>query len=135
MSVFGRIFGTDTIIEKAVQTIGKSILGTDEKVADLIQLNKSYEPFKLAQRVLAFALVGVYSFIWLLASVMFCISGFMDASTLVTAPSNHLAESAKVMGQLNNETLGMPVALIVTFYFGGGALEGVVRRLKEGKTQ
>lgn len=126
MSVLGRIFGTDTIIDKAVQTIGNSILGTDQKIADLVMLNKSYEPFKLAQRVLAFGLVGVFALIWLIASMMFCASGFTETGT-------HLAKTAKTLGQLNNDTLGMPVALIVTFYFGGGALEGVVRRLREKK--
>jgi hypothetical protein len=41
-----------------------------------------------------------------------------------------MSEAARIIGQLNNATLGTPVALVAAFYFGGGALEGVVNRMK-----
>jgi hypothetical protein len=57
----------------------------------------------------------------------------MLASTRFVEPVQGLgqmSEAARIIGQLNNATLGTPVALVAAFYFGGGALEGVVNRMK-----
>jgi hypothetical protein len=56
-----------------------------------------------------------------------------QASTSFVEPVHgvgQMSEAARTIGQLNNATLSTPVALVAAFYFGGGALEGVVNRMK-----
>jgi len=56
---------------------------------------------------------------------MLVVGGFVDP-----AYGKQIAEAARTLGELNNNTLGTPAALVLGFYFGGGALEGVVGRFK-----
>jgi hypothetical protein len=44
--------------------------------------------------------------------------------------AEQIVAAAKDLGELNNETLGFPVALVLGFYFGGGAVEGVVTKIQ-----
>ena len=66
-----------------------------------------------------------YVLIWLLCACMLLSVGFVEPSL-----GKQLGEAARVTGELNNTTLGVPVSLVVAFYFAGGALEGVVGRMK-----
>lgn len=126
MTILGRIFGSDSVVEKAAEGIyhgvDKAIYTDEEKATGFLALLKAYEPFKLAQRVLAFMLIGAYLFTWLVVVLLFTSAGILDTTSLHTAATNLAAQ--------NNETLGLAVSLVVTFYYGGGALEGVVSRFK-----
>lgn len=129
MGLLGRIFGSDSVIEKAADGIyngvDKAFYTDEEKATGFITLLKSYEPFKLAQRVIAFMLIGAFLITWLLAVILFAAAGIMDSTVLHGAATN--------LGALNNETLGLPVTIVVGFYFGGGAIEGVVNRFNKKK--
>lgn len=129
MSIWGRIFGTKSVIDNAAKGIyngvDKAIYTKEEKAAGFLALLKAYEPFKLAQRILAFMVVGAYVATWLLVVLLFVIAGALN--------DEQLFKAAMDLGSLNNDTLGIPVTLVLGFYFGGGALEGVVDRFKPKK--
>jgi len=129
MGLFATLFGSENVIKRAADGIYNGVdaaIYTDqEKAGGFLNLLKGYEPFKLAQRLLALTLAIPYVVVWLLCAAMLVISGFVDPAYGV-----QIAEAAKTLGSLNNDTLGTPVALVMAFYFGGGALEGVVGRMK-----
>lgn len=132
MGFWGRLFGSDNVISKGVDGIyngiDKAWYTDEERATGFLSLLKAYEPFKIAQRLLALTVTGIYCLVWLLAALMLVVSGFVDPDY-----GKQLDEAARVLGELNNDTLGTPVALVLSFYFAGGALEGVVSRFKEKK--
>ncbi|MCW7556499.1 hypothetical protein NX722_28455 [Endozoicomonas gorgoniicola] len=132
MSFIGRLFGSDKAISTTADGIYKGIdaafFTNEEKSQHFLKLLKAYEPFKLAQRLLAL-IVGIpYVLIWMTCAVMLVISAFMEPCGIeAVCSSNNVLEAAKTLADWNNETLGFPFSLILGFYFGGGAVEGVVR--------
>jgi len=134
MSFWGRIFGSQSVIKQAADGIyngvDKAIYTDQEKAQGFLDLLKAYEPFKLAQRLLALVVSIPYVLVWLLSAGMLVVAGFVDP-----AYGKQLEEAARTLGELNNDTLGMPVALVLGFYFGGGAVEGVVDRFKNRETK
>jgi len=129
MGLLGKIFGSDDAISKAADGIyngvDKAFYTDEEKAEGFLSLLKAYEPFKLAQRLLALTIAVPYVVIWVLCALMLVVGGFVDP-----AYGKQIAEAARTLGELNNNTLGTPVALVLSFYFAGGALEGVVGRMK-----
>lgn len=115
MSFFSRLFGSEKAVGGIVKGVDAAFFTKEEKAEHFLRILKAYEPFKLAQRFLAL-IVGIpYVVVWVICAVtMF----FTDTS--------------KVVAEWNNETLGTPFALILAFYFGGGAVEGIIRS-KNGK--
>lgn len=130
MSFFGRLFGSDNTINKAVDGVyngvDKSFFTQEEKASYFLNLLKAYEPFKLAQRFLALVVAVPYVLTWLMSAGMLVVSGFVEPGY-----GQQVADAARALGTLNNETLGVPVSLVLAFYFGGGAVEGVVARLAD----
>lgn len=126
MSILARIFGSSSVIKQAADGIyngvDKAWYTDEEKSAGFLDLLKSYEPFKLTQRLLAISVTVPFVFIWVICSLMLTASGFMSG-----ADAKALEETARTLGEINQNTLGTPVALVLAFYFGGGMLEGVVR--------
>lgn len=140
MSFVGKLFGSDTVIKKAADGIYNGVdsafFTNQEKAGHFLGLLKAYEPFKLAQRMLMLVMTVPYVVVWIVCAGLIVASAFFGNDCQVypgiaTQCVNPLSETAKTLGELNNETLGMPVALILAFYFGGGAVEGVVTRIKE----
>lgn len=134
MSFWGRLFGSTDVIKQAADGIyngvDKAWYTDEEKAEGFLSLLKAYEPFKLAQRLLALTVAIPYVVTWLMSAIMIVVSAFVDASY-----GKQIEEGARLLGELNNDTLGTPVALVLGFYFGGGALEGVVSRFREKKTK
>lgn len=132
MSFWGRLFGSDHVIQRAADGIyngvDKLIYTEQEKAEGFLKLLKQYEPFKLAQRLLALVVAIPYVAVWLMCAAMMVFSAFVDPAT-----GKHIQEVSRTLGEMNNDTLGMPVALVLSFYFAGGALEGVVGRFNERK--
>lgn len=56
MDIIGSIFGSKEIISGTISGIDKMILTDEEKSDYKIKFLKHFEPYKLAQRVLAFAM-------------------------------------------------------------------------------
>lgn len=129
MGIWASLFGNENIIKKAADGIYNGVdaaLYTDqEKAGGFLNLLKGYEPFKIAQRLLMLMVTIPYVLIWVLCALMLMSVGFVDGAT-----GKAIGEAARVTGEMNNNTLGVPVSLVVAFYFAGGALEGVVGRMK-----
>jgi hypothetical protein len=132
MGIWATLFGNENVIKKAADGIYNGVdaafYTNEEKASGFLNLLKGYEPFKIAQRLLMLVVTIPYVLIWVLCALLIMSSGFVASDT-----GAGLIEAAKVTGAMNNDTLGIPVSLVVAFYFGGGALEGVVGRMRAKK--
>ncbi|MTI13799.1 hypothetical protein [Sansalvadorimonas verongulae] len=138
MSFFGKLFGSDSVIKRAADGIyngvDKAVFTKEEQAEHFLKLLNAYEPFKLAQRFMALIFGIPYVLVWLTSATMFVIAAFMEPCAVdVVCQSVTVSSASKELASWNNETLGTPVALILAFYFGGGALEGVARQVAERK--
>lgn len=121
MGIIARILGNSNVIDQAAKGIDKVFFTSEEKAENWINTLKAYEPFKLAQRLIALLVVGVYLFVWILSALILILS-FWWADML---------ELSKQLASMNNETLSLPFTLITAFYFAGGAAEGIVNKFKK----
>ena len=78
-----------------------------------------YEPYKLAQRILAIMFSSAFLIVHLLTAIAHFIYVLNDLKT------EYIIE----LYSFNNDSLGTIVLVIVSFYFAGGVLEGTVKRL------
>ena len=129
MGWFSKIFGTDAVIEKGVELIDKAFYTDEEKAQDKqkviemkmkhkLELLNAYQPYKLAQRYIAFGFVFVFLFI-MLNGVVAQLYGLLNIQNVKNA-----------LQFANEMYLGEIVMIIVTFYFGGGAAEGIISKFK-----
>ena len=113
MGFFGKLFGSDSVIKKAAEGVYNGIdyaFHTDqEKSEHFLRALKGYEPFKLAQRYIAFAFTAVYLICFFAAFIKVMVMG---------AP--YPAELTDLMDEFN---VGWIMMGIITFYFGGGLVE------------
>lgn len=109
MSVFSSLFGTENVVNKVVDGIYDGLDAVvytgEEKVKDRKELLKLYEPFKLAQRLIALSFCIPYMLAW---SVTFFASFFIEVKDQVEM----------LLSPVGPATI---VAVIVGFYFYGGA--------------
>ena len=130
MGILARIFGSDATIRKGIDTVvnaGDAMVFTNEEKSEyFLRLLRGYEPFKLAQRLLALVITLPYVLVWLACAVLYAIGAFNDGmwGAHMMAVSNALAEK-------NNDTLGLPVSLVLGFYFGGGTIAEFRRAKKD----
>ena len=112
MNVLGRLFGSDETISKAVDGTFKGIdalvFTNEEKAERFERLLTLYEPFKIAQRLLALIFGVPYALAWL---ITFCSSFWID--------------NLNAQFELLSGTMGQIVLAIVAFYFMGGTLEAL----------
>ena len=120
----GKIFSPGQLGTSIISGVDKSFLSKEEGIDYHQQFLKLYEPYKIAQRFLALMFTGVYLIIHLATAIAHFILVLMEK------PVNHVIE----LYRYNNEGLGTIVLVIVSFYFGGGAIEGVVKRYKKTET-
>jgi type III secretory pathway component EscT len=115
MSFWGSLFGTNNVINSGINLIDEAFYTDDEKAEQKRLLLKAYEPYKLAQRMLVALFIPVFLG---LVIVDFGLSFFVDVSAQVSMIDDYLS---------------LPVTLIVGFYFGGGAIEGAIDKIKGKK--
>jgi hypothetical protein len=117
MNLIGKLFGSDKAISKAVDGIYDGldalVLTPEERLENFNTQLKLYEPFKVAQRLLACIFGIPYSLAWF---VTFCASFVLDDIT----PQIELLTG----------TMGQIVLAIVAFYFVGGVVDGLKQRKK-----
>jgi len=122
--ILGKIFGSDSVINKATQMIDEAFYTDEEKAEDAMKLKqlkaqqkldllKAYEPFKVAQRFIALGFVFVFLFI-MLNGVLGALYGIVDMKNV---------EQARVFA--DDMWLGQIILMIVSFYFGGGLVESL----------
>lgn len=109
MSLLGKIFGSQTMLERGLDTLNKTgdamFFTDEEKAKHKLALLKAYEPFKLVQRtiVLLFTIpyVLLHSFV-----VIGCMHGYQW----------------QPIGTMINEAFGYPVLAIIGLYLTGGVI-------------
>jgi len=117
---FGKLFGSDSIINAGIKGID-ALVFTDEEKANLhIKFLKQYEPFKLAQRYLAFMFGGVFLLVFANAILIWNIGVFTSNLEM----QGYYMATAFELAEWNMKTLGTPVSIILAFYFMGGVLSG-----------
>lgn len=122
MSIYTKLFGADNVVDAAVKSGDALMFTHEERSSWLLKFLAAYEPFKVAQRLMAF-LVGIpfVAIHCLCFLVDFFGLFFLGGDGRLTAP----------LREDNIATLGEPFTWIVGFYFGGGAVEGVARLFTE----
>lgn len=116
----GKIFDPKKLGESVLSGLDKTFLTNEERIDYLKELLGLYEPYKLTQRLLTIMFGGVFLFVHFttaMTHLAFKLKG-ADTDVLMSLYTE------------NNKSLGTIVLVIVTFYFGGGVMEGVVKRLK-----
>ena len=122
-SVLAKIFGSGDVIKSGIDLIDSMHTSTEEEVAAKTkaktEMLNAYAPFKLAQRVIAFSFTFVY------LACFSLVLGFTLADMTTDAD--------KVKQVLEDFQIGYAMLIILAFYFGGGAFEGVLSA--KGKKQ
>jgi len=115
--LLGKIFGSERVIQSGIELIDSFHTSKEEeievKTRSKVALLEAYAPFKLAQRVIAFS----FTFIYL--SCFALVLGF----TLM----DQTADAEKVKAVLEDFQIGYAMLIILAFYFGGGAAEGILQ--------
>lgn len=122
MSLWKRLFGDDTVVEKSFDLVDNAFYTDQEKAENKSNILRFYEPFKIAQRFLAMTFCPVYCLAWFL----------VFTTELLSALWGNAVELDKVYSLLSGD-MAIMVIIILTFYFGGGAAEGLIERLRKGK--
>ncbi|MBT3209108.1 MAG: hypothetical protein HN704_14615 [Bacteroidetes bacterium] len=120
MSIFSKIIGSEKVMNIAAKGIDKVFFTKQEKAANWINTLKAYEPYKIAQRLIALIVTCVYLFVWILSAILLAFSVWFET-----------IEAAKILAELNNNTLSLPFSLIIGFYFAGGVAEGIINKIKK----
>ena len=117
MSVLGRLFGSNKVIDSTIKGIDAAFYTEEEKAQSLerrislkISLLKAYEGFKVAQRLLALIYGIPYVTAWF---ATFAASFFVDVE--------------KQMAYLSDSDMATANLIILGFYFLGGAGESVMK--------
>ena len=116
----GKILGSGDVVKKGLDLIDDFHTSTEEEIAAKskakIDLMTAYAPFKIAQRWLAlmFGLTFLGSYVLVLAMT---ISGQGDPNAVT-----------QVMEQFS---INYAMLIILGFYFGGGAVEGLIEKRKK----
>ena len=123
IGILGKIFGSGDVISKGIDLIDSMHTSTEEEIVAKtkakVDIMNAYAPFKLAQRYLA--LMFTVMFIFIMAN------GIIGALYGIVPLEN--VEEAKRFA--NEMWLGEIMLTIVGFYFGSGAVEGIMDKRKK----
>ena len=137
MGVFGRLFGSDKHISKGMGMIDDAFYTKQEQATDDLKRTqfkmafmKLYEPYKLAQRVLAMIFGIPFVLIHLVVA-----ANWITVIWIIESAERYkfMVAQFKFIVELNNQTLGEPMAIILAFYFLGGVAEGAISKLMAGR--
>lgn len=111
MGVISKLFGSEKVIDGVMRGADALAYTPEEKAEMHSRLLKLYEPFKLAQRLLALTFCVPYAAAW-----------------LITFGASFSADmNVSLQLDLLNGDIGNIVLMIVIFYFGGGTIESLVK--------
>lgn len=129
MGVLSKIFSADKVLETAdgiFQQADEMNFSNEERAKNKLELLKAYEPFKLAQRLIAMIIVPCYCFGWLL-SIGFTIT------SLLLIESQKYKDAALAIKETTNEMLGWSFLAIISLYFAGGVVNSFSKIKKKEK--
>jgi len=121
MGIWNSLFGSDKIIDAGINGIDQMVFTDEEKSSAKMRFLKLYEPFKLAQRYIAMTFCPAYIFMWI-------VTGLLEVVNIFIIAFSDKSLNTGVMYKLLSGDIAMMVMLILGFYFGGGAVEGVIKR-------
>jgi hypothetical protein len=124
MGIWSSLFGSDKIIDAGINGIDQMVFTDEEKSSAKMKFLKLYEPFKLAQRYIAMTFCPAYIFMWI-------VTGLLEVANIFIIAFSDKSLNTDVMYKLLSGDIAMMIMLILGFYFGGGAIEGVVKRLSK----
>lgn len=132
----GSVFSSEKMIDNVSSGVDKAFYTDQEKREGWERLARLYEPFKIAQRYIAFGLFFMISIMMILAVVV-RLSGFWFEPTpqelkLISEGSYipfYIATSEWIVLQVY-KLFFEPFLWAVVFYYGGGATEGLVEKWK-----
>jgi hypothetical protein len=117
MNIFSKLFGSQKVIDAGISGIDKAFYTEEEKAEDRlkaapwkIKLLNAYEPFKVAQRVLALVYSVPYVSAWM--------------GCFVASFWYEMDDQFKLL----NGDMGTICMIIIGFYFGGGAIESLGKK-------
>ena len=110
--MFGNLFGTKEIVNGGISLIDNAFYTDQEKASMKIKLLKAYEPFKIAQRYLAFMFTSAFIIAFLLCLIFYSFK----------------LEYKGILEIIEIFNIDMIVLTIIGFYFGGGMLESLTKR-------
>lgn len=119
--LLGKLFTPKKLGDSIISGIDKTFLTNEEKLDYFQEMLVLYEPYKLAQRILAIMFSSVFLFVHLIVAI----------THFVYVLKGVKAESVIELYSFNNESLGTIVLIIISFYFAGGVLEGAVSKFKK----
>lgn len=129
-NIFERILGSEKAIEAIAKGSDKLIFTNQEKSENWLNTLKAYEPFKIAQRLIALLVTAIYLFVFIIAV------GLLITHAVKTSDFKVISET---LLDWNKETLRDGFTLILGFYFAGGMLNGAIQsarlRRKEKKDE
>jgi hypothetical protein len=138
MSVFRRLFGTEKAINdltdkdngllvKAGSWVGGLNYTEEERAEAVAEVREwglrqleALEPFKIVQRILAFAVAAVWALVTINVVVAIWVEAYSDRE--IVEPMLEFALSAYVL---------WPVLAVLSLYFTGGVLPGIFTRGKK----
>ena len=120
MGIWSSLFGSDKLIDAGINGIDAMVFTDEEKSSAKMKFLKLYEPYKIAQRWLALVVSIPYVSMWF-------ITGLIYIADIFTVKE---LDTSKIMGFLNGD-MGSAFILVLSFYFAGGAVEGVVSRFQK----
>lgn len=124
MGIWSSLFGSNKIIDAGINGIDQMVFTDEEKSLAKMKFLKLYEPFKLAQRYIAMTFCPAYIFMWI-------ITGMLEATNIFIVAFSNRSLNTDVMYKLLSGDISVMVIIILSFYFGGGAVEGVVKRFSK----
>jgi len=119
IGILAKILGSGDVVKKGMELIDDMHTSTEEGAKAKTQLLAAYAPFKIAQRMLAF----MFGFTYVIC--------FAIVLGMTLSGSGNPDDVTKVMDQFS---INYAMLLILGFYFGGGAVEGLMekRNMKKG---
>tara|TARA_R110002012_G_scaffold198074_2_gene366791 strand:+ start:5030 stop:5407 length:378 start_codon:yes stop_codon:yes gene_type:complete len=124
MGIWNSLFGSNKIIDAGINGIDQMVFTDEEKSLAKMKFLKLYEPFKLAQRYIAMTFCPAYIFMWI-------ITGMLEAANIFIVAFSNRSLNTDVMYKLLSGDISVMVIIILSFYFGGGAVEGVVKKFSK----
>lgn len=114
MSLIDRLLGNSKVIDAGVDGIDAIFHTDEEKAKEKMTFLKLYEPYKIAQRLLMLIVCIPYVTCWVGAYIA----------------TSYNFDNEPLLKMLDGD-MGTGFILIVAFYFGGGAVSGIMDRFKK----
>lgn len=120
MGVWSTLFGSSKVIDAGINGIDAMVFTDQEQSSAKMAFLKLYEPYKIAQRYLAMTFCPAYIFCWVATFGIEVIDIFIEKDL-----------NTETLYKMLQGDVAWMVTLILGFYFGGGAAEGMINRFKK----